>query len=330
MNNSAEPDLLNQLDTVFTQLDPQAVEQFYLSYQQWTLQQRVADLQQRVVLVRQQQADNEQRIQQTQPSPIALAALARLQSNGVSDIELLDTMLERGEAWLDQTMQRLDYCEQFNDFISDDYTQWCQRALEGAFDWIDSLREATDAALQAESATPDAPAEIVSTDSDEAEVVEALLLQKLASEEEQEDVSWQEITLKQTAVKLPQEEMAAAAPEETETFHDAAIAAASESEQPDLVEFNAPPELSPAEDTVDNVYEQAAPTEVAAPEDIPAPVESAQSEMNEPTEVENSATEEAAPHEEQVKSIAEPTTPARNVPRKRGWLRRLIYILSGK
>src|SRR5579863_925362 len=313
MKNSAEPDLLNQLDTVFTQLDPQAVEQFYLSYQQWALQQRVADLQQRVVLVRQQQADNELRIQQTQPSPIALAALARLQSNGVSDIELLDIMLERGEAWLDQTMQRLDYCEQFNDFISDDYTQWCQRTLEGAFDWIDSLREATGAALQA---APEAPPEIVSTDSDEAGVVEALLLQKLASEEEQEDLSWQEITLKQTAVKLPQEEMAAAAPEETEAFHDAAIAPASESEQPELDKFNAPPELSPAEDTIDNVYEQIAPTEVAAPEDIPAPVESAQSEMNEPGEVENSSTAEAASHEEQVLSIAEPTTSARRIPKK--------------
>ncbi|GAC1568150.1 MAG: hypothetical protein NVS3B14_16440 [Ktedonobacteraceae bacterium] len=183
MNTSAELNFRQQLDAIFTQLTPQAVEEFYAAYRQWTLQQLVAELQQRIVQVRQQQADNEQRKQQAQPSPIALAALARLQSNGVSDIDLLDIMLERGEAWLDQTMQRLDYCESFSDFISDDYTQWCQRALEGAFDWIDSLRDAT--THEETPTTLEAPSEAVTPGSEESGAMEALLLQKLATEEEE-------------------------------------------------------------------------------------------------------------------------------------------------
>ena len=202
--NDVEPDFLNQLDAVFAQLNPQAVEEFYATYQQWRLQQRITELRQRIDAVREQQADNEQRLQETHPSAIALAALARLQSNGVSDIALLDSMLDRGESWLDQTMQRLDYFEQFDDFISDDYTKWCQGALEGAFDWIDSLRENTeyDAPTQLE-----APPVEVSSNSEDAGEVEALLLQRLATEDEQDDLPWQEATtLKRTAINLPPQE----------------------------------------------------------------------------------------------------------------------------
>src|SRR5712691_12499864 len=133
----------NEINFIFARLDPQDVERFYQSYQLWTLQQQIAGLQTQITTLHQQIAENNELMQRSHPSAIALATLARLQSHGVTDVDLLDHMLERGEAWLDQTMQRLAYCEQFDDFISDDYTQWCQRALEGAFDWIDSLREAT-------------------------------------------------------------------------------------------------------------------------------------------------------------------------------------------
>jgi hypothetical protein len=204
MKNDVEPDFLSQLDTVFVQLNPQAVEEFYTAYQQWHLQQRITELQQRIEMVREQQADNEQRLLETRPPAIALAALARLQSNGVSDIALLDAMLERGESWLDQTMQRLDYFEQFDDFINDDYTKWCQGALEGAFDWIDSLRENTghDAPTQLE-----APPAEESSNSEDAGEVEALLLQRLATEDEEDELSWQDaVTLKRTAIELPSPE----------------------------------------------------------------------------------------------------------------------------
>ena len=79
-------------------------------------------------------------LEQVHPSALALATLARLQAHGVSDITVLDRMLERGEEWLNRTMQRLEYCEKI-DVISDGYTKWCEHALEGAYDWIDSMQE---------------------------------------------------------------------------------------------------------------------------------------------------------------------------------------------
>lgn len=198
MQNNVEPDFQGQLDAVFAQLNPQAVEEFYIAYREWSLQQRINELRQRIETVRAQQAENEQRLREVQPSAIALAALARLQSNGVSDIALLDAMLERGESWLDQTMQRLDYFEQFDDFISDDYTRWCQGALEGAFDWIDSLREGVEQAAPAQTETP--PEEEPANSEDAAEV-EALFLRRLATEHE-DDLTWQEaVTLKRPAIQ---------------------------------------------------------------------------------------------------------------------------------
>src|SRR3989442_655138 len=110
-NTPLSPD---EISSIFTRLNPQQVEQFYTSYQQWTLQQQIAQLQTQIHTLHQHIAENNEHLQQLQPSPIALANLVRLQSNGVSDIDLLDRMLERGEEWLDQTMQRLTYCEQFD------------------------------------------------------------------------------------------------------------------------------------------------------------------------------------------------------------------------
>ena len=359
MKNNVEPAFLSQLDAVFAQLHPQAVEEFYTGYQQWNLQQRIAELRQRIGTVREQQADNEQRMQQAQLSPIELAALARLQSNGVSDIELLDTMLERGETWLDQTMQRLNYCEQFDDFISDDYTQWCRRALEGAFDWIDSLREATG---QEASSPLESLHEEAASDNEDAGDVEALLLQKLATEDDQDDLSWQEeITLKQTSIKLPPQETGTAAPTSAEEYvtPEAALpvedTAISEPEQPALVEFaptgetvtdedapdnrdeqpaliesTAPSELSTTEEILDQVSEQPAPAEIAMPEDLPTPADTAPGAVNEPVEIDNSAPEEAAPHEEQAVSSNPTARPAQSIPRNGGLIRRLIRFLAGE
>ncbi len=129
------------INAIFAQLDRRDVEQFYASYQLWLLQQHIAEVQARIQSVTQQIAENQERLQRVHPSAIALATLARLQSNGVNDIDLLDRMLARGESWLDCTMQRLAYCEKF-DFIRDNYTDWCEHALEGAYDWIDSVDEA--------------------------------------------------------------------------------------------------------------------------------------------------------------------------------------------
>lgn len=192
------------LDAIFAQLNQQDVEQFYASFQQWALQKRIATLRHQVASVRQHIADNVERMQDAQPSPMALATLVRLQANGVNDIDLLDKMLERGEEWLDRTMQRLDYCEQLDDFIRDDYTQWCLHALEGAYDWIDSLREA------ATAPAAESPPQETSHETQETAVTEELLLQKLASEaEEEEEASPLDTTLMQAAIHpLPPEESA--------------------------------------------------------------------------------------------------------------------------
>ena len=176
----------DEINAIFAHLDQRDVEQFYASYQLWLLQQHIAEVQARIQSVTQQIAENQERLQRVHPSAIALATLARLQSNGVNDIDLLDRMLARGEDWLDRTMQRLAYCEKF-DFIRDNYTEWCEHALEGAYDWIDSVDEA-----QIENGTSPSPAETSepNTLSDaavdaQAQTTEEMLLLKLMSDEDE-------------------------------------------------------------------------------------------------------------------------------------------------
>lgn len=190
---------LDEVNAIFAHLDQRDVEQFYTSYQLWLLQQHITEVQAQIQSVTQQIAENQEHLQRVHPSAIALATLARLQSNGVNDIDLLDRMLARGEDWLDRTMQRLAYCEKF-DFIRDNYTDWCEHALEGAYDWIDSVDEA-----HIENATSPSPAETSepNTLSDaavdaQAQTTEELLLLKLMSDED--EALMQAATLKITAI----------------------------------------------------------------------------------------------------------------------------------
>lgn len=88
------PEAINH---VFANLQPQDVEQFYTGYRQWLYQHQLADLHAQLATLRQQIAANNLLMQQVYPSPIALAALASLQSKGVTDLDLLDRMLDRGE-----------------------------------------------------------------------------------------------------------------------------------------------------------------------------------------------------------------------------------------
>ena len=176
----------DEINAIFAHLDRRDVEQFYASYQLWVLKQHSAEVQARIQSVTQQIAENQERLQRVHPSAIALATLARLQSNGVNDIDLLDRMLARGEHWLDCTMQRLAYCEKF-DFIRDNYTEWCEHALEGAYDWIDSVDEA-----RIENGISPSPTDssVLNTLSDaavdaQAQTTEEMLLLKLMSDEDE-------------------------------------------------------------------------------------------------------------------------------------------------
>lgn len=126
------------IDTIFQRLDAQNVEQFYNSYHLWTLQQRIKTLQAEISALEQAVSDNAALMQQVQPSAIALASLAQLQASGIDDLDLLEKMLARGDTWLDHTMQLLEQCEKL-DVIRGDYKQWCEHALEGAYEWMFSI-----------------------------------------------------------------------------------------------------------------------------------------------------------------------------------------------
>lgn len=159
---------------IFARLREQDIEQFYAHYQLWVLRRRVPLLENQLEAMREHLAENQQNIEALRPSALALAVLVRLQSNGVSDTDVLDLMLNRGEDWLDRMMQRLDYCEQVQDFIQGDYTQWCVRSLEGAYDWIDSLLGSI---KETDNHQENGGDEIVAT--------EELLLQKLSLDDEE-------------------------------------------------------------------------------------------------------------------------------------------------
>jgi hypothetical protein len=173
MSHKPERQFPDDLGQVYSRLNQLDVEQFYAGYQWWITHQRINALQEEIDTLRLQIDENAEYMQYARPPAVALATLARLQANGVDDLDLLDRMLEQGEEWLDLIMQRLDYCEQL-DFIDDNYTQWCEHALEGAYDWIDSMREAgVDTSPLAEA-------------SSDIEATEELFLRKLTSEEEEE------------------------------------------------------------------------------------------------------------------------------------------------
>lgn len=176
----------SSLHDLFAHLSPDAVEQFYQSYQLWSLRQQRSTLVTQIATLQQNIAENAEQMQQIAPSPLVLANLAQLQSYGVTDIALLDTMLERGEQWLDHTMQLLERCEKMN-LIGGDYTEWCQHALEGAYNWLDTmtakveeetpeLDDSSPIALQNESTRGDP------------QVTEALLLRKLMSEDGEDEI----------------------------------------------------------------------------------------------------------------------------------------------
>jgi hypothetical protein len=167
------------INALFARLNPQDVEQFYKSYQLWTLQQQMAALQTQIAALQEEIAINGEMMQQVQPSAIVLSSLAQLQASGVTDTQLLDKMCERGEAWLDHTLQLLAYCERFGVIRGGNYTEWCEHALEGAYDWINSVNEASSAAASVENAAVEAEAPT------EAKATEELLLQKLMSEDDE-------------------------------------------------------------------------------------------------------------------------------------------------
>src|SRR5579884_3479140 len=89
--------------------------------------------------------------------------------------------------------------EQLDDFLKEDYTQWCTNALEGAYDWVDPLLFSTDAPVLSN----DVGISVKEQEPEEVGATEEQLLQKLAEEPEDEaDDAWQTATLKREAISL--------------------------------------------------------------------------------------------------------------------------------
>jgi len=248
----------DEINHVFAHLQPHDVEQFYAVYQQWLRQSTIANLQAQIESLRNQIAENNLRIQQVQPSSIALSIIARLQSNGVTDLNLLDRMLDRGEAWLNSAMQHLDYCELF-DFIRGNYAEWCEHALEGAYDWIDSMQEfdvadvANNDKIPTASMTGSTSTAIASPQPGEPlnEATEEIFLQKLMSEE---DVSLLDTPQETSIISSTTQEETIVTPtplEDQDTAHMQAIGPrAAQSVSEHSIEKHSPQEI-PASSSVD-------------------------------------------------------------------------------
>jgi len=177
-----EKRLPEPLQRLFSQLSASDIAQFNSAYQLWMLHQQIDLLYLQIALTRQEIQSNAERLHLTQPTALELSTLAQLQANGVDDIDLLDRLHARGEAWLDHAIQLLAHCERM-DLIQGDYTQWCEHALEGAYDWISSIDDddLSSAENQHEQPTTPAPATIISSP-DYDEQAEAMFLRKLFTE----------------------------------------------------------------------------------------------------------------------------------------------------
>jgi hypothetical protein len=271
MSNTSPQYIASNIGAVFAQLNQQDIEEFYIGYQRWNLQHQIEILQIRLDDFRKQIIENTERIQEVQPTAIELATLARLQSNGVSDVDLLDRMLERGESWLDHTMQRLDYFEQLDDFISDDYTQWCQHALEGAYDWIDSVLEGNATSLPS-TATTSTTTENVKEE-ELIEATEELFLQKISNDEDESLM--QEITMKRPSITIA--DLEEAVPSSEDTSAGVEVASTPENATPIMDETNP---VDSNEETKTSIIEEAAHTEYTASEE-PLTMESSSTTTNE-------------------------------------------------
>jgi hypothetical protein len=131
---------MNDLNTIFTHFPPQEIEEFYQLYQLWSLRQRHAEIVGQIDKIAQQIIENETRLKAIRPSPIALATLSQFRASGVDDLDLLDRMLEREDVWLDHTLQLFERCEHLN-MLQGTATEWCEHALEGAYDWLGSMND---------------------------------------------------------------------------------------------------------------------------------------------------------------------------------------------
>jgi hypothetical protein len=254
MSNPSPQNIASNIGAVFAQLSQQDIEEFYINYQHWNLRHQIEVLQIKLQDLRKQIMVNTERLQDVQPTAIELATLARLQSKGVSDVDLLDRMLEQGESWLDRTMQRLDYLELLDDFIRDDYTQWCHHALEGAYDWIDSVLDGNTPSLSSAAATKEEAL---------TEATEELFLQKISNDEESVML---ETTMKRPSIIIA--DLAESIPSTEDTLVAVEAAPTPENTTPVLEEINQVATISATELPAEEVNIQEHETDEVLPAEL--------------------------------------------------------------
>ncbi|HEY7350068.1 MAG TPA: hypothetical protein VH599_17250 [Ktedonobacterales bacterium] len=129
--------------TAITQLYEQiplgALQQVADSYMTWYVDRATRQLDETIAKLRAELEENDKQEALFKPSSAELDSMRRLQSNKVSDVDLLDRLVGKGEEWLVLTMHRLDYFERAG-LAPTDYPGWCEHALIGAYDWIDAAR----------------------------------------------------------------------------------------------------------------------------------------------------------------------------------------------
>lgn len=124
---------------LYEQIPLEAMQQVADSYMTWYVERATRDFDETIAKLRAELEQNDKQEALFKPSAAELDAMRRLQANKVTDVDLLDRLVEKGEEWLVLTMHRLDYFERAG-LAPTDYPGWCEHALIGAYDWIDAPR----------------------------------------------------------------------------------------------------------------------------------------------------------------------------------------------
>ncbi len=121
---------------LYEQIPLEAMQNVSDAYMAWYVDRVTRELDQIMAGLRSELRENDAKEASFAPSPSEIKAIERLQSSGVTGMDLLDRMVEQGEDWLMLTMRRLDHFERTG-LAPKDYSTWCEHALSGAYDWID-------------------------------------------------------------------------------------------------------------------------------------------------------------------------------------------------
>lgn len=132
-------DSTTTITQLYERIPLEAMQQVADSYIAWYVQKVTQELDAKIASLRSQLEQNDKEEARLKPSPAELDAMRRLQNNKVTEVDLLDRLMEKGEEWLVLTMHRLDYFERAG-LAPHDYPAWCEHALGGAYDWIDAAR----------------------------------------------------------------------------------------------------------------------------------------------------------------------------------------------